>query len=70
MRFPSMTSVALALLCLGLAACARLPSGAPIREEILAEAEDPGVDYAVYPVTESPSTKVANEFPTSPADSE
>lgn len=51
MRFPSMTSVALALLCLGLAACARLPSGAPIREEILAEAEDPGVDYAVYPVT-------------------
>ena len=26
--------------------------------------------YAVYPVTESPSTSVANEFPTSPADRE
>ena len=38
-------------LTMALTACSRLPSGAPVREEILADETDPNVDFAVYPVT-------------------
>jgi polysaccharide export outer membrane protein len=41
----------IAALALTLSACARLPSGAPARAEILADETDPNADYAVYPVT-------------------
>lgn len=43
----------LMVLALGLAttACSRLPSGAPVREDILKDATEPNADYAVYPIT-------------------
>lgn len=52
----SLTAPRAALLlgcCLALAfsACSRLPSGGPVREEIISDADDANADYAVYPVT-------------------
>lgn len=39
------------VLALSVTACARLPSGAPVREDVLGNETDPNADYAVYPVT-------------------
>lgn len=51
---PSIPSFVLSLLlasALGLSACGRLPSGGPMRAEIIGDATEPQADYAVYPVT-------------------
>ncbi|WP_158971877.1 polysaccharide biosynthesis/export family protein [Chachezhania sediminis] len=34
-----------------LPACGRLPSGGPVREEVVSQSGDPNTDFAVYPVT-------------------
>ncbi|MEP3442466.1 MAG: polysaccharide biosynthesis/export family protein [Sulfitobacter sp.] len=53
----------LAALCLGVAACAALPRGAPIQAEITRGASAPDADFAVYTVSKALLPSIA-EWPT------
>ncbi|WP_121068173.1 polysaccharide biosynthesis/export family protein [Chachezhania antarctica] len=66
MRFtPQKTVLLLGIVALGLLpACGRLPSGGPVREEVVTQADTANAEFAVYPVTRAFLPTVAHWPPT------